>query len=534
MKLNKNCILLFLFCLLVYGVFSDLIPLLDPDEPVYGETAKEMLATGDWISPRIYGEFWYDKPPLFYWLEAISFSLFGVSTWSARFPSVILAAITPVYLYLSTRKLIGEKAALRGAFICATSLEIIVLARSAVTDTALTLALTVALISFLRKEYLPAYIACGVALLAKGPIGFGFPALIVGLWMLLNKQFTWRPIMGLQWYWGIPLACLVGLPWYIAMASIHGDPFINTFLGYHNVTRFISPEHAGQNHYWLYLVVLIAGFYPWSGTLPGVIRRFASWRKDRNLSFFMVWFLFILIFFSCSSTQLFSYVLPMFPPLSLLAGMYLTELETDGHISYTLMGFHVFFATVTAIALVLAPLTPLGGAWVKYGIAGIMILSAIFSLWQIKRGHMRGFLFSQALLILVFVLSVWGLFAPSVSSLFTSASIAKELQMTERKTTIPLYIDTFYRPSVAFYTDIYGEALPELDVRKKAENEKNKQDGVLLPGKSEEEPLPDNAYVLVQKKIYKKWPEALRSRSEILWEKDTAYFLQVRQGSEVR
>lgn len=527
MKLNKNCILLFLFCLILYGIFSDLIPLLDPDEPVYGETAKEMLATGDWISPRIYGEFWYDKPPLFYWLEAISFSLFGVSTWAARFPSVILAAMTPVYLYLSTRKWIGEKAAFRGAFICATSLEIIVLARSAVTDTALTLSLTVALISFLRKEYLPAYIACGIALLAKGPIGFGFPALIVGLWMLLNRQCTWRPIMALKWYWGIPLACLVGLPWYIAMAAMHGNSFIQTFLGYHNVTRFISPEHAGQNHYWLYLVVLLAGFYPWSGTLPGLLRRWNRWRKDPVLSFFLVWTLFIFIFFSLSSTQLFSYVLPMFPPLSLLAGVYLTELETEGHVSHALMGFHVLFAGVTAIAITLAPLTPAGGPFVKYGISILMVASSLVSLWQIKKGCMRGFLFSQALLILTFVLSVWGLFASSVSSLFASEAIASQLQVTERKADMPLYIDTFYRPSVAFYTDIYGEALPEMDLRKKAENEKNQKDGVLLPGKSEDTVLPETAYVLVQKKIYAHWPESLRNRSRILWEKDTAYFLQL-------
>lgn len=92
MKINKNCLFLFLFCLVLYGAFSGLIPLLDPDEPVYGETAKEMIATGDWISPQIYGEFWYDKPPLFYWLEAVSFSIFGVSTWAARLPSVLLGA----------------------------------------------------------------------------------------------------------------------------------------------------------------------------------------------------------------------------------------------------------------------------------------------------------------------------------------------------------------------------------------------------------------------------------------------------------
>ncbi len=525
MKINKYCILLFLFSLLIYSTFGGLIPLLDPDEPVYGETAKEMLSTGDWISPRIYGEFWYDKPPLFYWLEAISFSLFGVSTWSARFPSMLLGALTPVYLYLSTKKLLGQQVALRGAFICATSLEIIVLARSAVTDTLLTLTLTIALISFLRKEYIPAYVFCGLALLAKGPIGFGFPALIVGLWMILSKQFTFRNVMHLKWYWGIPLACLVGLPWYIAMGSIHGNAFIDTFLGYHNVTRFVSPEHAGQNHYWLYLVVVLAGFYPWSGTLPGILRRIKNWRKNPVLLFFLVWAAFIFLFFSISSTQLFSYILPLFPPLSMLAGKYLTELEEEGHVSKAFIASHLFFSLITALAISLAPLNPAGGILWKYGISAFMMVAAFFAVYKIKQGNIRQFLFSQALLILVFVLSIWGLFASSVASLFTSEAIARQFISTSRETSIPLYLDTFYRPSVAFYTDIYGEALPEYDARKKETDERNKEQGVLLPGKTEEKPLPAQAYILVQKKIYDHWPETLKEHCQILWEKDTAYFI---------
>ena len=400
MKLNKNCILLFLFCLVLYGTFSGLIPLLDPDEPVYGETAKEMLSTGDWLSPRIYGEFWYDKPPLFYWLESISFTLFGVSTTSARLPSILMGALLSPYLYLSMRKLLGEKAALYGAFISASSLEIIVLARSSVTDATLSFTLTVALISFLRKEYIPAYIFCGLSLLAKGPIGFGFPALIVGLWMIFRGSFTFKNIMALRWTWGIPLACLVGLPWYLAMGMIHGDAFIDTFLGYHNVTRCISPERAGQNHGGVYLGV------------------------------------------------------------SLLAGKYLAENREAGHVSKSLMGFHLFFALTTAIAISLAPLTPAGGAIVKYGISLFMILSALFSVHMLSKGRMRGFLCSQACLILLFVTSVWGLFAAPVSSLFTSKAIAETLSETEKAPELPVYIDTFYRPSGAINTEIYGKALP--------------------------------------------------------------------------
>lgn len=531
MKFDKKCLFLFLFCIVLYGAFLGTIPLLDPDEPVYGETAKEMMATGDFLSPRIYGEFWYDKPPLFYWLEALSFSLFGVSTWAARLPSLLLGAITPVYLYLSSRKLIGEKAALRGAFICATSLEIIVLARSSVTDTLLTFTLTVALMSFLRKEYMTAYIFCGLALLTKGPIGFGFPALIVGIWMIATKQFRLKEIMALKWYWGIPLACLVGLPWYMAMGHIHGSAFIDTFLGYHNVTRFVSPEHAGQNHYWLYLVVLLAGFYPWSGTLPGIFRRTKKWMRDKTGAFFFVWALFIFIFFSLSSTQLFSYVLPMFPPLSLLAGMYLADIEESGHISKTLIISHLIFSFITAGAIALAPITPEGGLIVRWAIVFFMVLAAVLAAVGLRKGRFHTFMVTQALLILVFVLSIWGAFASSVSSLFTSAAIAEKLARTERDSAIPLYIDTFYRPSIAFYTDIYGRALPEFDVRKQAADESNAEKGVLLPGKDEEAALPKEAYILVQKKVYKNWPKEQQSQVTVLWDKDTALLLLKKEDS---
>lgn len=112
MKTYRNCILLFLFCLFFTAHFPDWFRFWT-DEPVYGETAKEMLATGDWISPRIYGEFWYDKPPLFYWLEAISFSIFGVSTWAARLPFRPFRRADALLPLLSSRRFLGERAALR-------------------------------------------------------------------------------------------------------------------------------------------------------------------------------------------------------------------------------------------------------------------------------------------------------------------------------------------------------------------------------------------------------------------------------------
>ena len=366
--MNRDRIYLLLYSLILFLIFLWNVPLLDPDEPVYGETAKEMIAAGDWLSPRIYGDFWYDKPPLFYWLEAVSFSLLGVSTFSARLPSALIAAGTVLYVYGTAERLFSRRIAFTGAFILASSLEFIVIARAAVTDMTLTAALTAALFSFLEKRYAAAYIACGFALLAKGPIGFGFPAFIVGLWLLAQKRFTWKPIMALRWYWGIPLACLVGLPWYAYMVSVHGQPFVDTFLGYHNLVRFTQPEHAGKDHWWLYFVVLTAGFFPWTGALAGALTRVRRFAADPKTLYLMVWAGFIFLFFSASSTQLFSYILPIFPPLAVLSALYLDDLAQEGA-GRLFPQLHIFFLGITAAAVAAAPLTPAGGLPAKYGTA---------------------------------------------------------------------------------------------------------------------------------------------------------------------
>ena len=120
--------------------------------------------------------------------------------------------------------------------------------------------------------------------------------------------------MALKWYWGIPLACLISFPWFIYMAMHHGPVFMDTFFGYHNLARFSSPEHVGKNHLWLFFIVLAAGFYPWTGSIPGIFRHFPEWRKDRTLSFLLcmdclhIYFLFLFLY--ASSFPIFFHVPP--------------------------------------------------------------------------------------------------------------------------------------------------------------------------------------------------------------------------------
>lgn len=500
---DKNYFYLLVYCILLYLLFLGGVPLLDPDEPVYGETAKEMLATGDWLSPRIYGEFWYDKPPLFYWLEALSFSVFGTSTFTARLPSALIGMGTVLWLYKEAKALFPLKTAALGALIFASSLETVVLARSAVTDMSLTAALTVAMLGFLRKRYVLAYAACGIALLAKGPIGFGFPALIVAIWLMAQKKFTWKPIMGLRWYWGIPLACVVGLPWYLYMVSVHGAPFVDTFLGYHNLTRFAEPEHAGKDHWWLYFVVLAAGCFPWTGAAFGLWSRMKSWWKRPEELYLMVWVLFIFIFFSASSTQLFSYIFPLFPPLSLLAARYLTEDSVQK--SRVFAGLHLFFGALVAAALALAPLSPEGGMAVKYGFPVLLFLLILSGALCWLKGYIFRFCFLQGAAALLLTFGVWTFYAPVVTEDFTSSYISAKVKETDLDPARTLYIDPFYRPNAAFYHDLYGKALP-------------------LPGKGNPPPA-EPSYILVQKKVYEDWDEGERAAMKTVWETKTALFL---------
>lgn len=502
--MNKQKTILLLYCLFLFLLFLGNVPLLDPDEPVYGETAKEMLATGDWLSPRIYGEFWYDKPPLFYWLEAAFFSVFGISTFSARLPSALIAAGTVLYTYSAARRLLDEKTAFLGALILASSLEFTVIARSSVTDMTLTAALTAALFSFLERRYVLAYIACGAALLAKGPVGFGFPALIVAIWLAAQKKFTWKPIMALRWYWGIPLACAVGLPWYLYMTAVHGSAFVDTFLGYHNLTRFAQPEHAGQDHWWLYIVVLAAGCFPWSGAVFSMLGRCRSFAKNPVTLYLLVWAGFIFLFFSASSTQLFSYILPMFPPLSLLAALYLRELQKTGP-ARVFTAAHIFFLLLTAGALAAAPLMPAGGDFVKYGVPFLLAAGGLGGLHLWRKGRFSWFCLTQCALSLLLTLFVWTAYAPAVQEDFTSAHLSAKVLAADRDDR-PLYIDPFYRPASAFYHDLYGKKMPDLE--------------------KGESPIEGPAYLLVQKKVWKDWPEAEKSKWHTVWEEKHSLFLK--------
>lgn len=453
---NRYGLSLFLLAALILLPFLGAAPLIDPDEPVYGQTAKEMLAAGDWLSPRIYGNFWYDKPPLFYWLEMISYSILGISDYASRLPSAILGIGTIMYVYTQAKQLFNKEIAYLAGLILITSLGFVYIGKAAVTDMTLMLTLTVAMLSFYRKKYYLAYAFCGLALLAKGPIGYGFPALIMLFYIIVCRH--WSLLKTMKIPQGILLAFIIGLPWYFLMYQAHGNEFLDTFIGYHNVTRFTAPEHPGQNRLYFFIPVLLAAMMPWSGAIVPALHRF--W-KERGpfkdvLTFCVVWAVFIFVFFSLSQTQLVTYIAPMFPPTALVIAWYTWDLQQRGKRPLVWIGTLIILGAAFAACNAI-PLNE-DAEFFKPVILCVSILFAFITLvpalFLYRKRWVPAFA-TVAACMAVFSTVAFGLSIPTLEVYLSSSDIAQELR-AHYDGYSPIYIDKFIRPGVAFYSDLYG------------------------------------------------------------------------------
>lgn len=436
------------------------VPLLDPDEPVYAETPKEMIETRDFISPRIYGEYWYDKPPMYYWLVAGAYQIFGTGDFAARFPSAALAVICALAVLYFGRRMLGQRAGMAGALVLVTSVEFFYLGKAAVTDMTLTLFLTLSLLCFFERKYNLYFLFAALATLTKGPIGLFFPVVIALIYLAVTRNLSELKRMKLPM--GALIFCLVALPWYAAMYYLHGDAFIDTFLGFHNVTRFTSPEHPSGVLWYYYIPVLLIGFFPWTALLPQASYHAykRGGRKFYELVFFGVWAFTVFLFFSIAQTKLVSYILPMYPPLALLAGWYIDQLWSRGWQKRRMAWGYA----LAALAAVLA----CGAVWglgempeLQTGVTALcaafafMALGTLVFLWKRQAG--RAFYVNVAGMAAL-SLVVAGLLLPAAAPKFSAYQTAKQFEEIYDGDS-PIYVSKFLRPGFAFYSGRYGSEL---------------------------------------------------------------------------
>jgi 4-amino-4-deoxy-L-arabinose transferase-like glycosyltransferase len=461
-RFGKSFWVLLLLTILTIFVNLGSMPLLDPDEPVYAETPKEMILYNDFTSPQIYGEYWYDKPPMYYWLVAGTFKLFGINEFSARFPSALLAVICVAVVYLSVSKLFTERVGIASGLVLATSIEYFYVGKAAVTDITLTFFLTASLLSFLQKKYYLFYIFAALATLTKGPIGFLLPGAIIFIWMVLTHRFS--ELKNMKIPIGIIIWAMITLPWYWTMYQIHGSAFVDGFIGVNNITRFTTAEHVKTSAWYFFIPVLILGLFPWTSLLFQTIRESLTTKgKDEyaTLLFLNIWAAFIFLFFSISSTKLVTYILPSYPPLAILIGWYLDRRCQD----YRLKGEGLIWPVmVTVFSILLIGGMIVGSRMmpaIKAGALGlsiILILMTITVWYFLSRRDVYKAFWGQAIgMALVSIVIVTAVF-PSVSNNFSTCEIAEGFAANYDGKS-PVYVTKFLHPGFAFYTNTYGKEI---------------------------------------------------------------------------
>ena len=337
LRQHLDGIIIAALALLCYGLFFyDLggIGLVGPDEPRYSAIAREMLATRDFITPRLYGAPWFEKPPLMYWLAVLGYKLFGVNEAGARFPSAAAATICVFFIYWCGRRLWDRTIGFLAALVAATSIGSFAFARAASMDMLLSACLTMALVFFLfgfnetaprrRLWFYLFYASMGLGVLTKGPVAVLLPALSLGGFLLLRGRWReWR-----TWYpGGLLITALVSVPWYVLCTVFNGWQFIQVFFINQNIERFTSTIHGHGRPLYFFVPVLLLLTFPWTFLLFSVLRRTFS-KNDHILAW---WAVVPFVFFSISGSKLPGYILPMVPPLALLLGKELLQPSSRGY-----------------------------------------------------------------------------------------------------------------------------------------------------------------------------------------------------------
>lgn len=320
---------------LLYLLGNNFLTVTDPVECHYTETAREMLVYDDYFSPRIFGNFWFDKPILFYWELAAVFKLFGTTDFATRLAPTLMMGVAMGLLYWWARRLYNSSVAFVAALIMATSLESWYVGHAVVTDMTLLVTVSFTLIAFYcgyrahnYNWYYAAFASAALAVLDKGPIGLCLPGLIILLFLLWQRDI--KALLVKQLFFGLVIFCVVAGVWYVPMYMKHGQDFIDVFLGVHNVMRATVSEHPRDNVWYYYIGIFLAGFFPWVWVaIPAFIKKWRrGWRLklDTDTRFLLVWAVTVFAVFECFATKYVTYTFPYMFPVVLLMARYFNKL----------------------------------------------------------------------------------------------------------------------------------------------------------------------------------------------------------------
>jgi 4-amino-4-deoxy-L-arabinose transferase-like glycosyltransferase len=293
--------------------------LIGPDEPRYAAIGRAMAATGDWVTPRLWGSPWFEKPALLYWMTAADFKLGLGADLAPRLPVALTSVAFLIYFFVVLKREFGDRAAWYSTAILATSAGWLAYSHIAVTDLPMSAAFAAAMLTIFpapsrsRLSPVAAGALLGLAVLAKGlvPLVLFIPA----LWFLRHRV---RDLALL-----FLAAAVVAAPWYALVTMRNGSAFVNEFIWKQQFGRFLRSELQHGQPIWFYLPVLLAGLFPWTPLLALPIQR--KLYQDSRALFLLAWFAWGFLFFSLSRNKLPGYLLPLLPPVAALMGIALAH-----------------------------------------------------------------------------------------------------------------------------------------------------------------------------------------------------------------
>lgn len=346
---------------------------MDVDETRYVAMSRDMFQTKDFMTLYLNGEYFFEKPPIYFWGECLFFMLFGkVTEFTARFPVALYGTLTAFLVYFTGKKVVSRKFGIISSLILATSLEFVILAKFAILDivvsSLIAFSLCFGLLTYFvqdkNKKYFwwLFYIFSALAVMAKGIPGFVIPFGTMFFTAIATKKFKeiFKPIYIIP---GMILFFLVILPWHILMFKIHDPLFYNEYIIKHHVQRFLGKGDINRTEpFYFYFLTVLWGFFPWILSLIAAIAvkfKAIKFYVYENLTQEQKWLylnaicaIFTILFFSSSSTKLITYILPIYVPLAFIGGyiwLNYEKFKKQIDISVYILGGILILASIVAM-----------------------------------------------------------------------------------------------------------------------------------------------------------------------------------------
>ncbi|MCM8778820.1 MAG: glycosyltransferase family 39 protein [Candidatus Omnitrophica bacterium] len=449
------------YFLVIWGLGSFLffyklgnLPLLDPDEPRYAEVAREMAETKDLLIPHFNYEIRLKKPPLFYWLIFISFKIFGINEFSARFPSALSALGGVILTYLIGANLFAPFSGFLSSLILVTSLEYLILSRLAITDMVLCFFFLSSIFSFIKytkgKKKIFLYffwISLALSFLTKGPVGL-LPLLVIFVFSLYTRDFSLFKELFTGSISAFLIFLFLSLFWYLLLIFKFGSSEMLNLFYEETLERFLK-GYIHREPLFYFLPILLIGFFPWTVFLPWLNR------VSLHQKLLLIWWGVVFTFFSLSRSKVPTYVISLFPCLSIILGSFWNEVFSQ-RIKY--LGRKLSFSMVF---LFLSMIFLWGGAKIflqkKYGLMlpreavyPLIFSLMIFLFFVFKRKPL--FVFMSALSLSLFsLIFFYRLFAVDLGNLRSTRALIFSLKEKIKKEDI-LIAYRFSKPSLVFYS----------------------------------------------------------------------------------